>query len=477
MGRVCEGGFRLSLALVSGGFGRFGKEKVGVREGGSPGAGRGSSRGVLWAALLFLWAGVLYSSGSSAQIRGTIVGPGLSRYPIAVAPLRASGDEEASVLGESFSRVLGRDLELSGYFRVIDRRAYLEDPATSGITSEQIDFRAWSLIGALGLVKGMAELSGDDLRVEVRFFDVDKQRMLGGKRYRGTREDWRRMAHKFADQIMYFMTGERGPFDSRLVFSSRRGSRFKELYVMSVEGDDLKRLTRDDNIALSPSWHPSGYRVLFTSYRQGNPNLFEISLDGAVRRLSGRRGLNLGGRWSPDGSVIAAALEGGGGTEIVLLDEEGGLRKRLTENSHIDVSPSWSPDGTQLVFCSNRAGSPQLYVMNADGSAVRRLTFSGDYNTSPAWSPKGDLIAYVSRVAGRFHVFVIPASGGAPRRITTEGNNEDPTWSPDGRYLAFSSTRGGGRAIYLSDLSGRVQSRLTPEGGDDSAPAWSAWLE
>jgi TolB protein len=418
---------------------------------------------------------MLGANRATAQVRGTIVGPGATSYPIAVSPLKASdGAEKAST---AFADIVAKDLELSGFFRVIDRGAYIENAQSSGVTAETIDFKDWSTIGAQALVKGSVERDGEGLVVEARLFDVVEAKQIGGKRYRAGDDDLRRIAHRFADEIMQVLTGERGPFESKVAFASRRRGRFKEIYAMSLDAGDLRPVTHDGSIALAPSWSPDGRSLLFTSFASGNPSLFITDLDGSKRLLSSRRGLNLGGRWSPGGRAIAVALEAGGATDIALLDPNGEIMHFVTKDRSIDVSPSWSPDGQSIVFCSDRGGGPQIYVVSAQGGSPRRVTFDGSYNTSPAWSPKGDRIAYASRFGGRFQIFTVAVGGGDVKRITsTRGDNEDPSWSPDGRYLVFSSTRDGSGAIYFSDASGTKQTRLTPSGGDDSSPAWSRWL-
>ena len=97
------------------------------------------------------------------------------------------------------------------------------------------------------------------------------------------------MAHRFADEIMQILTGERGPFESRIAFASRRKGRFKEIYTMSLDAGDLRAVTRDGSIALAPSWSPDGRSLLFTSFASGNPSLF-ISRPRAARSDSCHRG-------------------------------------------------------------------------------------------------------------------------------------------------------------------------------------------
>jgi TolB protein len=417
---------------------------------------------------------------AAGQVRGTIFGPGGKQYPVAVSSLKEEGPAGPRPdLADQFHRILVRDLELSGLFRVIPPDTYIENPQTSGITADEINFDNWSVVGALALVKGSLRVEGGDLTIEARLFDVAQRRMLTGRRYRGSPGDVRRMAQRFADEILARLTGEPGPFDSQIAFLSTRGGRFKDLYVMSVDGGDVRRITSADTLNLSPSWAPDDRSIVLTSYRTGNPDLFSIRLaDQTWTRLSALPGLNLGGHWSPDGSRIAVTLEYQGNSEIALLSPDGSLRRRLTNHRAIDVSPSWSPDGRQIAFCSSRAGSPQIYVMNADGGGSHRITSVGDYNTSPSWSPKGDRLAYTSRVAGRFQIFTVGTDGTDVHQVTSSrGDNEDPSWSPDGRYLVFSSTRGGSARLYLADAAGTNQVELTAGSGSDTSPAWSGRLD
>ena len=412
---------------------------------------------------------------ASAQVRSTIVGPGVTRYPIAVSPLKGL----TPGAGDRFIAVLVHDLELSGLFRVVPRDTYIEEPATSGITAESINFDNWSVVGALALVKGSAERQGADLTIEARLFDVGQHRQLAGRRFRGGVGDEHRMANRFADEILKAFTGERGPFDSQIAFLSTRGGRFKDVYVMGADGEEVRRVTEANTLNLSPSWAPGGRALVFTSYRNGNPDLFTVGLSGGNwTKLSSLRGLNLGGHWSPDGRRLVATIEFDGNPEIALLGADGSLLRRLTDHWAVDVSASWSPDGAQLVFCSDRSGAPQIYVMDTDGGGIRRVSTVGTYSTSPSWSPKGDRIAYASRIGGRFQIFTVKIDGTDTRQVTQgAGSNEDPSWSPDGRYLVFSSTRRGAAKLYLSDLSGASQAELTGGGGSDSSAAWSGWLE
>ncbi len=433
-------------------------------------SGRRSHR--ILVGVLLAGAASLAAAVTHAQVRGTIVGPGETAFPIAIAPLGGSGGEPC---GKRFGDTLSRDLDISGLFRVLD-------PGVAGGGGEaEVDFASWGASGARLLVTGRCDVVGDDTILEARLFDIAERRQLGGKRYQGGRREVRRMAHRFGDEVMRLLTGERGPFDTRIAFVSTRAGRAKELYVTGFDGEEVRQLTSNGTINLSPSWSPDGRELLLTSYKDGRPKLYELDLSsGRFSLLLSGPGLTNGGRFSPDGGRIAASREESkGNSEIVVLDRDGEVRRVVAAHDGIDVSPSWSPDGRQIAFCSARGGAPQIYVADADGGSARRVSFGGSYNTSPAWSPRGARIAYTGRVGGRFQIFVSDAAGGEARQITSsDGDNVDPSWSPDGRYLIFSSTRGGGRGqLWVVDERGLRQRQLIRGPGGDSSPAWSSWLE
>ena len=429
---------------------------------------------------LFLSLVVRIGSAEAQGFKSEIVGQGGQKFPIAVSPLKNLGTApDAAKLSEGIADTIVHDLDLSGWFNVLDRSAYLENAQQTGITLGTFDFKDWSTIGAEGLVKGGFSVQGDDVTVELRLFDVFQNKERIGKRYAGRVKDYRRIAHKFVDEIINQFTGVPGIFNTRIAYVSTSGGRFKEIHVSHLDGSEKFQVTNNHTINLSPSWSPDGRSVLYSSFKDKNQTLYLFELySGKEVKFSPRAGRYLGGKISPDGQFVAATLEMAGNTNLYLLDRNGNVVRRLTDNPGIEVSPSWSPDGRQLVFVADRSGSPQIYILDLASGKTRRLTYSGSYNTSPDWSPKGDKIAYTGRVGNRFAVFTIGVDGGEPRKLTPESSDsEDPTWSPDGRFIAFSSNRAGKYQLYMMQWTGENQRRLTGSGGDDTRPTWSPRLD
>lgn len=404
--------------------------------------------------------------------------PAFQKLPIAIAefkPLR-------SVVGQSdlpvwFADALSRDLLLTGYFNVIDRRAFLEDPSQAGITEEGTRFGDWATIGAEYLVKGGYQMDDRELVMELRLFDVTKGALVVGKKYIGKQDDRNRIVRQFANEILLALTGEAGVFDTRIAFVKKSPSA-AELFTINFDGSDLRRITHYNSLTLSPRWSPDGRRLAFTSFKDGNPDIYLQNLEsGNTEKLVSYPGLNLPGSWSRDGARLLVTLSREGSPGIYDMNVGNKMLQRLTRESTINVSPVRSPDEKSIAFVSNRNGSPQIYIMDAEGGNVRRLTMEGNYNTSPAWSPKGKKIAYEGSVNGQFQIFVIDEEGGAPRQMTFErGDHESPSWSPDGRYLVY-SVRGVGRGRIEIINAGGGNSRVLNEGSDAcQSPFWSPRL-
>jgi len=279
--------------------------------------------------------------------------------------------------------------------------------------------------------------------------------------------------HRFADDIVLQFTGEPGVSQTPIAFVAQSGST-KELCLMDYDGANLRVLTNDRSIALSPAWAPDGSLLLFTSYRAGGgPRVFVIRADGGRPFLvSGRPGLNTSASYSPDGREIVCTLSQDGNAEIYLLDARGGSARRLTSHRAIDTSPTWSPTGREIAFTSDRGGTPQVYVMDHEGGNVRRLTYDVDYTDSPAWSPKGDRIAFVARTGAGFDIYVCRPDGTDARLVVSGGSNENPRWAPDGRHLVFASNRDGSFRLYVTDLDDTPPRRLETGGRIALSPAW-----
>jgi TolB protein len=404
-----------------------------------------------------------------------VTNPFLRKIPIAVPHFKpTTGGGNEGTISRTASETIENALIFTGYFKMVDRDAYLADPQTMPIDSPGINFSNWTGIGAELLVTGGVKEENGRLDMELRLFDTFKGQLIIGKRYGGGLEDQRRMVLRFCAEILYWLTGNRGFFSSQIAFVSTDESGNKEIYTCEFDGQNVKKRTSYRSICLSPAWSPDGTTVAFTSYKGGKPDLYILNLSDNQTSVVAEKGLNISPAWFPSGRQLAATLSFSGDPEIYLLTGSGKVIKQLTNDPGIDVSPTFSPDGRKMAFVSKRQGSPQIYVKDLSTGNVDRLTYSGKNNTQPEWSPKGDKILYTAIDDNQINIFVIGSDGKGMAQLTQgSGDNEGGSWSPDGSMIVFSSTRDGNDKIYVMTAFGTDQRRLFSLPGKQSDPAWS----
>ena len=408
--------------------------------------------------------------GIAIDIRGGIR---RATIPLAISPIGGQGGDPS--ISREIMETLTRDLMISGYFTLIPRDQIFFDLGSDGMTASSINFQNWFNIGASGLVKGTYREASGQVKLDLRLFKVESgvQANLNWKPESVSRIQLRQAVHRFANAVIEHYTGNRGVFGTKIAFAARTKTNEKHIYTMDMDGANLTRVTRNGAINILPSWGRGG--VYFTSYQDGNPNLYFWRWGGKPQLVSGHEGLNAGASQCKD-KLLVTLSKNGTNTDIYQIHPNtGAIEARLTDHWGIDTSPSWSADCSKVAFVSDRAGSPQIYVMDADGSNQRRLTFEGDYNTSPDWSPRGNSILYTRRGAGNnFDIYSVDLKGYSERLTENQGSNKDPSWSPNGQYIVFTSTRdGGGARIYIMTADGQFQTLITRNGSGYATPVWS----
>lgn len=419
------------------------------------------------------------SSAWAQRFAVALDNPDFVAYPIAVTDLVDINGLESggNTIGAKIGDVLRNDLEIGGFFAVISPKAYLA-PKTELWTNPVYD--AWFNVKASGLVRGAYNINGQNLKVTFRLYDVDARREWLVKNYEGTVDEFRSIAHRYADDLYVLFTGKRSVFSTKIAFvgaGSGKGS--KNIYICDFDGNNMQSLIANGKINLLPAWSKDGQTLFFTSFLKDNPDLYRYDFkSGKVFPVVVGNGLTTGVDVSPDGTKIAFTSSRDGNREIYTANIDGSGLSRLTNHYGEDVSPRWSPDGKQIAFVSSRSGNPHIYLMNADGSGVRRLTFQGNYNTEPDWSPiPGGPIAFSARdERNMYDIFVVdPASGKITRLTQDEGhNNESPVFSPDGQHIVFTSNRGNnGTKLYIMNLDGTGQRLIQSKIKNIDTPAWS----
>lgn len=385
-------------------------------------------------------------------------------------------------LGPQISEIVTADLKRSGLFAPIDRAAFVEKITNPDATPR---FEDWKVINAQALVTGSVSKEADGrIRAQYRLWDIFGNQQLAGEQFFANDANQRRVAHIIADAIYEKITGEKGYFDTRVVFvdeSGAKNARKKRLAIMDQDGANVRYLSDGRAIVLTPRFSPNRQEITYMSYESGQPKVYLLQIETGQRELVGNfPGMTFAPRFSPDGQkVIMSLLRDDGNSNIFAMDLRSRSTTRLTDSTAIDTSPSYSPDGSQIVFTSDRGGGSgrsQIYVMGADGSNPHRISFGDGVYSTPVWSPRGDLIAFTKQSGGEFQIGVMKTDGSGERILSSGFQQEGPTWAPNGRVLMFFRDSGGGPKLVSVDLTGRNEQPI-PTANYASDPAWSPLLE
>ena len=315
-------------------------------------------------------------------------------------------------------------------------------------------FRTGARSTRRALITGRVTRQADGrLKVEFRLWDVTSGQQLTGQQYFTTPDNWRRISHIVSDQVYERLTGEKGYFDTRIVFIDETGGkerRVKRLAIMDQDGASVRYLTRGEDLVLTPRFSPSTQEITYMSYGQGDPRVFLLNIETGQREIVGNfPGMTFSPRFSPTGQQVIMSLQQGANSNLFVMDLQSKRTTRLTDTAAIDTAPCFAPDGGRICFESDRGGRPQIYVMGASGGAAQRISFGeGSYST-PVWSPRGDFIAFTKQGGGQFSIGIMKPDGSGERLLTSGYHNEGPTFAPNGRVLMFFREQAAG-AVALS---------------------------
>ena len=415
-----------------------------------------------------LLAGGAFASLAPARARVLDLHAGGGFQPINVAVTNFGGDETArlvtSVIINNFSR--------SVFLKPIDASGVAADPNAAP------SFDVFRSLNAQYALLGRAQHGV----AEFRLFDVTTGQQVEGRQFSATASNARRIAHMISDATFSRITGEKGFFDSRIVYVEESGPkdhRRKRLAIMDQDGANTHYLTQGDELVVTPRFSPITQEVVYMGLPQdGEPKVYTIETESGRRQAVGDfPGMSFSPRFSPDGARVVMSLSEGSETNLYSMDLASGQTTRLTDTSAIDTSPCFSPDGSQIVFESDRGGSQQIYVMSAHGGGARRISFGGGRYSTPVWSPKGDYIAFTKQSTGAFGIGVMKTDGSGERILTEGFHNEGPTWAPNGLFLMFfrEAAGSGGPRIFMVDVFGRSEFSV-PTQGFASDPAWGPLL-
>tara|TARA_Y100000590_G_scaffold73829_1_gene81345 strand:+ start:44 stop:1393 length:1350 start_codon:yes stop_codon:yes gene_type:complete len=434
---------------------------------------------------------IFFPIKSHSLIEVDITRGNLNPLPIAVSPLSLDESSkkkfyeitEIENLGQEIALVVENNLKTSGLFNPLNNDAFLQKP---DIAHFKPRFEDWSLIKAQALITGKVISIDDKLRVEFRLWDVLAGKEMLALAFTTVPNNWRRVGHIITDKVYERLTGEKGYFDTRIIYVAEEGpktQRIKKLAIMDQDGFNTKYLTLGNELVLTPRFNPTNQMVTYLSYFRNLPRVYLLDIETGIQEVVGDfPGMTFAPRFSPDGKKIIMSFASDGNSDIYTMNLETRVVERITNHPSIDTSPSYSPDGKLICFNSDRSGYQQIYVMKSDGSNVKRISFGKGLYGTPVWSPRGDLIAFTKLHKGKFYIGVMRTDGKGERLLTENYYQEAPSWSPNGRVLIFyretkTDEKGEGFSakLWSIDLTG-YNERLVVTKTDASDPSWSSLL-
>jgi TolB protein len=408
------------------------------------------------------------STPSQALVEIVVTGGNFTPLPIAI-PDFASSD---AAFGAEIAQIVRDNLRRSGLFVPLDPASL---PVRVGDVTNEPDFAAWRAATVDALVMGSVERGGQ-VSSQVRVWDTQASAQVVGKSYQTDPENYRRIAHIVSDAIYSSLSGGTGYFDSRVVFVAESGpkaNRVKKLAIMDQDGANVQSLSSGKVLTFGPKVSRSGDTLVFTSYEDGNPQVYYAGLGGGAKKLIQGAPMSFAPSFSPDGGTVVFSVSNGGTTNIYSSNLAGNATQ-LTSGAAIDTSPSFSPDGSRVVFESDRGGQPQLYMMGAGGGGAQRISYGeGSYST-PVFSPDGTMVAYTRQSGGQFHIGIMGPDGSGERILSSSNSvQEGPTWAPNSRVIMFSRDPGGdaGPGLWSVDIWGRNEVNLKTD-SFASDPSW-----
>ncbi len=288
---------------------------------------------------------------------------------------------------------------------------------------------------------------------------------------------------------------------------AKQNRRLSALWMTGTDGAGSPvQLTTGPQSASSPRWSPDGKSLAFISTRPGSsespadtrPQLFVLSMQGGeARRVSSMKNGVSSCEWSPDGARFVCLGRTGPGdlraevkgrsdvrhysrtnykfndsgwfddrkSHVWIIDGTTGAARQITSGEDWnDTDPRWSPDGRRIAFVSDRSGkafdesnNSDIWVVSADGGEPMRISDHDEADEGPRWSPDGTRIAFVGEVHERDHpkIWIASPQGGPSRSLVPDLDiiPEDLQWSADGRALFFSANVRGEDRIYRADVA------------------------
>ena len=287
----------------------------------------------------------------------------------------------------------------------------------------------------------------------------------------------------------------KAPTTPKILFTSTRDGN-REIYTMNPDGSEQVRLTQHPGNDLQAVWAPTGEKILFISDRGGERDLYLMNPDGTnVRRVFKKKTkfFRKSPTWSPDGKHIAYVNRLGDSLNsdirIARLGEQ--------EDEYIanGWSPAWSPDGTEIAYSVDQPFASQLTFINVQTRPqekplpIKALIWQYD----PSWSAVGDRLAFTGNKhplpmldrdlhnawKDKQTIYIVNRDGTGLQQLVKEAGPyaQYPALSPNGDEVLYTQKIKGRFQIFKVDVNSGIRTQLTHLGGSIQANAGGDWFD
>jgi len=255
----------------------------------------------------------------------------------------------------------------------------------------------------------------------------------------------------------------------KIVFTSTKNGN-EDIFTMNIDGTDLTQLTDNPTNDMYPQVSPNGKKILYTSDINGTWQLMIMNFDGTEKKqLTNGRYRSGYPTMSFDGKYIFYEVYIDNNWEIFRMDSDGSNPVRLTFNPGADDwHPFAHPFEFKIIFESGTIGSEDIYFMDFDGSNITKISDYPIRKRTPSISKDGKYIAFAGFEQNSSSIYIMNSDDSNVRRITNNPSSDvHPTISPDNQFIAFDSNLSGNNEIYIINFDGSNMVQLTNIAGDD----------
>ena len=411
----------------------------------------------------------------------------VSKIPIALLGFQVLGPDM------DMGSVVSNDLRLSGSFSILPNYS-MGQKDQEALCHPNLSL--WQAYPSAMVVQGNITTNGSTISVELKMYDATLNKLLKTGTIYASISQWRSLAHQISNAIYYELTGEKGIFDTQIVFVAQSGTALKpaaRIAIIDQDGYNLRFLTSANEYCDSPKTSSVSPNIAYSFLNKNRYMLRMHNIATGQKTLLPIKGIGISAEFSPKGRDVLISDSFEGSTTLNRYDIPTGQTRQLNLSyGGIAVSPSYAPDGESFVVSSDqdltssmktkrRIGAPKLYIVQNNG-IVRLLSKGTGSYLSPSWSPDGKYIAFVKRFKGNYYIGVMNADGTGERMLASDHMIDYPSWAPNSRVLIFCAQqrRFSPYSLFIVDLTGRSLRKLPVQAQGASGgkhPSWRAYKE